>query len=444
MTTDETGRQFVYDAWNRLKVVKNSGGTTLKTYTYDAMGRRVAETASGTTTDLYYSNQWQVLEEAVSGTTKSRYVWSPVYVDALILRDRDADNSSGNGLEERLYAQQDANFNVTALVNTSGTVVERYAYDPYGVATVMNASWSTLGSSAYSWVYLHQGGRLDATSGLHHFRNRDYSAALGRWANMDPIRYQAGDVNLYRAVGNNALTIRDPSGLQPPRGTVQNHVFRGFDRFGGVYWSSFVANAPLNNAYRNYIPFADPNGDTYWFDPTIARWPNLVWWPKNSSGVAATGPRLAPQPLQPPVPLAQPMPVPPPVLPDPGGVPDKPLVPIAPPDASAGSGWYKPYGLSPYGKPEELGPSGYGKGENNPDHMRPGSGKPGGPGAGAARPSGLPRPDPFLPPLPVLGWNKPGQDDVKPGGRWVWPFEEPAQCKPEGPPDYLPGWSKGR
>ena len=32
MTTDETGRQFVYDAWNRLVIVKNSGGTTLKTY----------------------------------------------------------------------------------------------------------------------------------------------------------------------------------------------------------------------------------------------------------------------------------------------------------------------------------------------------------------------------------------------------------------------------
>ncbi len=29
MTKDETGKQYVYDAWNRLKVVKNSGGTTL-------------------------------------------------------------------------------------------------------------------------------------------------------------------------------------------------------------------------------------------------------------------------------------------------------------------------------------------------------------------------------------------------------------------------------
>src|SRR5437870_13105203 len=42
------------------------------------------ETASGTTRDLYYSAAWQVLEERVSGSWTAQYVWSPVYVDALI------------------------------------------------------------------------------------------------------------------------------------------------------------------------------------------------------------------------------------------------------------------------------------------------------------------------------------------------------------------------
>jgi len=31
MTTDETGKQYVYDAWNRIKIEKDSSGTTLKT-----------------------------------------------------------------------------------------------------------------------------------------------------------------------------------------------------------------------------------------------------------------------------------------------------------------------------------------------------------------------------------------------------------------------------
>lgn len=221
MTTDETGRQFVYDAWNRLVIVKNSGGTTLKTYTRDGLGRSVAETASGTTTDFYFSRQWQVLEEAVSGSTTKRYVWSPVYVDAMILRDR-ATTTPGT-LDERLWVIQDANFNVTALVNTSGIVVERYAYDPYGIATVMNASWTVIGSSAYSWDYLRQGGRLDRVAGLYSFRNRDYSATLGRWVTMDPVGYQAGDgLNLYLALANNTISYTDPSGLWNIKRTKAN------------------------------------------------------------------------------------------------------------------------------------------------------------------------------------------------------------------------------
>ena len=38
MTTDERGKQFVCDVWNRLVVGKNSGGTTLETLAYDAVG----------------------------------------------------------------------------------------------------------------------------------------------------------------------------------------------------------------------------------------------------------------------------------------------------------------------------------------------------------------------------------------------------------------------
>ncbi len=107
---------LVYNAWNQLVAYKN-GGTTLETMSYDGLGREVIQNA-GTATDLYYSNQWQVLEEQVGGAAKINYVWSPVYVDAMVLRDRDA--TGGGTLSERLWVQQDANWNVTALVNTIG------------------------------------------------------------------------------------------------------------------------------------------------------------------------------------------------------------------------------------------------------------------------------------------------------------------------------------
>jgi RHS repeat-associated protein len=96
--------------------------------------------------------------------------------------------------------QQDANWNGSALVNGSGTVVERFAYDPFGKFTVYDGSWTVrTGGSSYAWIYMHQGGRFDATSGLYSFRNRDYSPTLGRWFQIDPIGFNAGNANFYRA-----------------------------------------------------------------------------------------------------------------------------------------------------------------------------------------------------------------------------------------------------
>jgi YD repeat-containing protein len=160
MTGDETGRQFVYDAWNRLVEVLDDQDVTLKTYEYDGLNRRVSEDDGTAVSDLYYSAMWQVLEERVDGDTSSRYVWSPVYVDAMVLRDRDTDDNGS--LDERLWVMHDANFNVVALVDGSGTVVERFAYDPFGVATVLDNGYSVKTSgSDYEWVYLHLGLQLD-------------------------------------------------------------------------------------------------------------------------------------------------------------------------------------------------------------------------------------------------------------------------------------------
>ncbi|WP_406694560.1 RHS repeat-associated core domain-containing protein [Singulisphaera sp. Ch08] len=212
MTTDETGRKFVYDGWNRLMEVKDSSNNPLVDYTYDALGRRISGD-NGTEVHLYYSVQWQMLEERVGGLAVAQNVWSPIYIDALVLRDRDADGLGGT-LEERLYVQQDANWNVMAITDRTGAVVERYIYDPYGQASVLAANWTPLGSSAYEWVYLHQGGRYDAVSELYSFRHRDYSSTLGRWTSQDPIGFIGGDLNLYGYLANGPSNRLDPSGLE--------------------------------------------------------------------------------------------------------------------------------------------------------------------------------------------------------------------------------------
>ena len=95
---DESGRQLTYDAWNHLVGVVN--GDVTETLGYDALGRKVSQTTVttyeslatvGTTkTDFYYSDQWQILEERNDddGSVTAQNVWSPVYVDAMVLRDQ--------------------------------------------------------------------------------------------------------------------------------------------------------------------------------------------------------------------------------------------------------------------------------------------------------------------------------------------------------------------
>jgi len=168
-TKDETGKGLFYDAWNRLVLVKDSAGTIIVGYAYDALGRRITETPPSSipptpALELYYSSQWQVLEERTSGSTsaQTQYTWSPVYIDALILRDV---YPVGTGQALRLWVQQDATWNVTALLDTSGTVVERYVYDAYGKVTVLDASWATRSNSLFGWQYLHQGGGLTQARG---------------------------------------------------------------------------------------------------------------------------------------------------------------------------------------------------------------------------------------------------------------------------------------
>src|SRR5262245_46132864 len=211
LTVDEAGRQLKYDAWNRLVEVRDSGSNLLASFRYDGLGRRVRETRGGVTTDLYSSAAAQVVEERVGGVVQSQYVWSPGYVDALVERDRDTD---ANGtLDERLYAAHDANYNVTAVFDTSGNVVERYAYDPFGAANILTPAFGTRPSTLYAWDRLHQGLEYVSEIGLYADRARWLSPTLGRFTSVDPLGFGGGDANFYGYVGNGPNERLDPSGL---------------------------------------------------------------------------------------------------------------------------------------------------------------------------------------------------------------------------------------
>jgi RHS repeat-associated protein len=213
---DDQAHVLKYDAWNRLTVTADLAGNVKMTYTYDGLGRRIGE-KNGAATDLYSTDGWQILEERTgvsagnSGIVKSQNVWSPVYVNALILRARDADNDGSHTLEERLYAMQDANYNVTGIANTSGSVQERFVYDAYGKVSVKDASWANATDSR-NWLVTYQGGRFNAATNLYYFDLRGYSPTMMKWIQADPAGYM-DSLNRYGFVRNSPLLSVDPEGL---------------------------------------------------------------------------------------------------------------------------------------------------------------------------------------------------------------------------------------
>jgi RHS repeat-associated protein len=184
----------------------------------------------------------------------------------MVARDRNADGNATTGtggLEQRVYALQDANWNTTAIIAASGVpgvaagaVINRFAYTPYGEVQALTASWATppAGSTpAVPWAHLFQGLEFTDVTGLAYVRHRDYSAILGRFIELDPIGFDAGDNNWYRFVLNSPTWYVDPSGLNlyAIDGTwttygSKSHVQRIYDRsaeLSSYYWDGVWAGA---------------------------------------------------------------------------------------------------------------------------------------------------------------------------------------------------------
>ena len=106
--------------------------------------------------------------------------------------------------------------NVTALVDTAGDALERYLYDPYGVVTIYDGTWtSTRSTSSYDNTVLFTGRELDPETGLYYYRARYYSAETGRFVGRDPVGYEAGDPNLHAYVFGQPAVRVDPGGMTP-------------------------------------------------------------------------------------------------------------------------------------------------------------------------------------------------------------------------------------
>jgi RHS repeat-associated protein len=213
--TCDTAGSFSYDADGN-----NTSTPTLSSLTYNTKNQTSATTQSGTTTNYTYTGADSSQRTAAGSVT--------------FVPDGD-DISNVNAGGATAYYTYDANGNmigwrqgsssyyylydnmgsVVAVINSSGTVEDRYSYTPYGNQT-------TISSSVTNSIGF-QGGNEEA-SGLIKFGARYYNPTTAAWTQPDPTGQNPG----YLFDEDDPINETDPSG-----GNVCKSIF-GHIGLGGA------------------------------------------------------------------------------------------------------------------------------------------------------------------------------------------------------------------
>lgn len=205
-----TGFAIQYDYANRMVSYEDRATNKLTQYAYDALGRRIQKVldALGTPqTTRYFYDGWRVIEEQTgAGATMATYVHG-LYIDEVLNMQRGGQNYS--------YHADDL-YNIMAVTNAAGAVVERYEYQDYGAPSIFDAAGTPIAQSMIGNPYLFTGREYDADTAWYNYRTRYLDARGGRFTTRDTIggwgdRANVGNVYTYGS--NGPVTRRDPTGM---------------------------------------------------------------------------------------------------------------------------------------------------------------------------------------------------------------------------------------
>lgn len=213
--TSDGSRTYTWDGENRLVKIAYTGTQEETEFTYDAFFRRVKilEKNNGSTTSdkrLIWCGT-QICEERNSGNTTAKWYYPEGFVE----------NTTPS--VTKYYYGKDHLGSIRELMNSSGTVVGRHDYDPYGSRTFSGTVQADFG---YTGHYVH------SRSGLVLTLYRAYAPEQGRWISRDPLE-ENGGINLYTYVFN------DPENLYDPLGLVSLNLTPPAEKMTKQYWDDW-------------------------------------------------------------------------------------------------------------------------------------------------------------------------------------------------------------
>ncbi len=128
------------------------------------------------------------------------------------LRKRESGNTT-------LLDRRDAQGNIVALIDSSGAVVVRYAYDAWGNHAVLDGNGNDITDANHIGnlnPFRYRGYFYDVETELYYLQTRYYDPEIGRFITIDSIEYLDPEfingLNLYAYCGDNPVMRVDPDG----------------------------------------------------------------------------------------------------------------------------------------------------------------------------------------------------------------------------------------
>ena len=229
------GNQYYqYDAENRLTKIATDAGfaTIIGAYFYNAFSRRIKKQTATDTINYFYDG-WRCIEEQSNSDTTT-FVYG-TWIDDMLNRQ----NNTGE-----LFYHKNALGSVIALSDENGDVLERYEYDAYGKPIIYTADFDTLAASAVENVLMFTGRRWDAESSIYYYRYRYMHPELGRFLGRDPLGYVDG-MNIRAYVGGNPMNFIDPLGEESHHWFPQSKTIKKLLELRG--WGDLAKSKFINN-----------------------------------------------------------------------------------------------------------------------------------------------------------------------------------------------------